>query len=79
VRVFRQKLTLEDAIGSHTCSLEANMHVTNGIPIGSSLLLPVHTVNSVQTRKVAACKGKVHLAVCAAHLQVAAVVKTTKV
>jgi thioredoxin reductase (NADPH) len=37
VRVFRQKFTLEDAIGSHACSLEANMRVTNGIPLGSSL------------------------------------------
>jgi hypothetical protein len=33
VRVFRQKFTLEDAIGSHACSLEANMRVTNGIPL----------------------------------------------
>jgi hypothetical protein len=33
VHVFRQKLKLEDAIGSHTCSLEANMRVTNGIPL----------------------------------------------
>jgi hypothetical protein len=52
VRVFRQKFTLEDTIGSHACSLEANMRVTNGIPLGSSLLLPVHTVNSAQTLKV---------------------------
>jgi hypothetical protein len=52
VRVFRQKFTLEDAIGSHACSLEANMRVTNGIPLGSSLLLPVCTVNCVQTLKV---------------------------
>jgi hypothetical protein len=37
VRVFRQKFTLEDAIGSHACSLEANMRVTSGIPLGSSL------------------------------------------
>jgi hypothetical protein len=37
VRVFRQKFTLEDAIGSHACSLEANIHVTNGILLGSSL------------------------------------------
>jgi hypothetical protein len=51
VRVFRQKFTLEDAIGSHACSLDANMLVTNGIPLGSSLLLPVHTVNCVQTLK----------------------------
>ena len=53
VRVFRQKFTLEDAIGSHACSLEANTRVTNGIPLGSSLLLPVCTVNSVQTLKAA--------------------------
>jgi hypothetical protein len=51
VRVFRQKFTLEDAIGSHACSLEANMRVNNGIPLGSSLLLPVHTVICVQTLK----------------------------
>jgi hypothetical protein len=51
VRVFRQKFTLEDAIGSHACSLQANMRVTNGIPLGSSLFLPVHTVNCVQTLK----------------------------
>jgi hypothetical protein len=37
VRVFRQKFTLEDAIGSRACSLEANMRVPNGIPFGSSL------------------------------------------
>jgi hypothetical protein len=48
---FRQKFTLEDAIGSHACSLEANTRVTNGIPLGSSLLLPVDTVNCVQTLK----------------------------
>jgi hypothetical protein len=47
VRVFRQKSTLEDAIGSHACSLEANMRVTNSIPLGWPLLLPVHTENSV--------------------------------
>jgi hypothetical protein len=52
VRVFRQKFTLKDAIGSHACSLEANTRVTNGIPLGSSLLLPVVAVHSVQTRKV---------------------------
>jgi hypothetical protein len=51
VRVFRQKVTLEDAIGSHACSLEANTRVTNGISLGSSLLLPVDTVNCVQTLK----------------------------
>jgi hypothetical protein len=51
---FRQKFTLEDAIGSHAWSLEANMRVTNGVPLGSSLLLPVCTVNCVQTRKATA-------------------------
>jgi hypothetical protein len=51
VRVFRQKFTLEDAIGSHACSLEASRRVTNGIPLGCSLCLPVHTVNFVQTLK----------------------------
>jgi hypothetical protein len=57
VRVFRQKFTLEDAIGSHACSLEANTRVTNGIPLGSTLLLPVCTVNCVETLK-AICKRR---------------------
>jgi hypothetical protein len=52
MRVFRQKVALEDAIGSHACSLEANMRVTNSIPLGCSLLLPVDTVNCVQTLQV---------------------------
>jgi hypothetical protein len=34
VRVFRQKSTLSDAFGSHTCSLEANLRVTSGITLG---------------------------------------------
>jgi hypothetical protein len=51
VRVFRQKSTLEDVIGSHACSLESSSRVTNGIPLGWPLLLPVHTVNCVQTLK----------------------------
>ena len=33
VRVFRQNFALEDAIGSHACSLEVNMRVTDGIPL----------------------------------------------
>ena len=33
------------------CSLEANMRVTNGIPLGCSLVLPVDTANCVQTLK----------------------------
>jgi hypothetical protein len=52
VRVFRQKFTLDDAIGSHACSLEANMRVTNGIPLGSPLLLPVVIINHAETLKV---------------------------
>jgi CubicO group peptidase (beta-lactamase class C family) len=49
VRAFRQEFPLGDAVGSHTCSLEASMHVTNGIPLGCSLLLLVGTVNCVRT------------------------------
>jgi hypothetical protein len=48
---FQQNFTLEDAIGSHACSLEANKRVTNGIPHGCSLLLPVGTAICVQTLK----------------------------
>jgi hypothetical protein len=54
VRVLRQKFTLEDAISSQACSLEAKMRVANNMPLGNTLLLPVGTVNSVQTLKVAA-------------------------
>jgi hypothetical protein len=57
VHVFRQKFTLDDAIGSHACSLEANMQVTNGIPLGCPLLLPVHTANCAQTLKAQLYKG----------------------
>jgi hypothetical protein len=31
IRIF----ALEDAIGSHACSLEASKHVANSIPLGS--------------------------------------------
>jgi hypothetical protein len=48
---FRRKFALEDAIDSHVCALEASRRVTNGIPLGCLLLLPVGTVNSVQTLK----------------------------
>jgi hypothetical protein len=48
---FRQIFTLEDAIGYHACSLEANTRVTNGIHLGSSPLLPVDTVICVATPK----------------------------
>jgi hypothetical protein len=36
-----KQFTLEDAIGSHACSLRANMRVTNCISLGSALLLPL--------------------------------------
>jgi hypothetical protein len=49
--VFRPDFALEDDIGSHDCSLEAIMRVTNGDPLGWVTLLPVGTVNSVQTLK----------------------------
>ena len=39
VRVFGQNYALEVAIGSHACLLEANVRVTNGIPLESPLLL----------------------------------------
>jgi hypothetical protein len=42
VRVFRQKFTLDDAIGSHACSLQAIRCVTNGIPLGCPLLTGSH-------------------------------------
>jgi hypothetical protein len=50
VRVFRQKSTLEDAIGTHAYSLvqEANMRVTNVILLGSSLSYQLTLVNCVQ-------------------------------
>jgi hypothetical protein len=51
VRVFDRKLHSRDAIGFHACSLEASMCVTNDIPLGCPLFLPVRTVNCVQTLK----------------------------
>jgi hypothetical protein len=36
---FWQKFTFEEAIGSHACSLQANMRVTKGIPLGCSTFL----------------------------------------
>jgi hypothetical protein len=49
---FRQKFTPEDAIGSPACSLEVSIRVSNAISLGCSLLLPVGTVNCVQTLKI---------------------------
>jgi hypothetical protein len=34
VRFFRHDFALEEAIGSHACSLKASMRTTNGIPLG---------------------------------------------
>jgi hypothetical protein len=51
LRGFGWKISLEDAIGSHACSLEASMRMANGIPLGWSPLLPVGTEKSVQTLK----------------------------
>jgi hypothetical protein len=57
VLVFRQKFTLEDAIEFHAFApLEASKRVTNSIHLGRSLLsplLPVGTVNHVETLKAA--------------------------
>jgi hypothetical protein len=36
--LFSDKIYTRDAIGSHACSLEANMRVTIGIPLGCPLL-----------------------------------------
>jgi hypothetical protein len=52
VRVFERNLHSRSAIEFHAFApLESSMRVTNDIPLGSLLLLPVGTVNSVQTRK----------------------------
>jgi hypothetical protein len=52
VHVFGLKFTLKDAIEFHAFALlEASMRVINGIPLGCSPLLPVGTVNTVQTLK----------------------------
>jgi hypothetical protein len=49
LRVFRHNFALEDAIGSHACSLQANMRVTNSIPLGSPPLIAVFIINYVET------------------------------
>jgi hypothetical protein len=60
VLVFGQNVALEDAIGSHACSLETIMRVANDIPLRCSLLLPVGTVNCVKTLKDVSMLGAVH-------------------
>jgi hypothetical protein len=54
VRFFLfDRFTPEDAIEFHAFApLEASRRVTNGIPLGCPLFLPVHTVNCVKTLKV---------------------------
>jgi hypothetical protein len=53
VRFFRLRFTLEGVIEFHAFApIQAIRRVTNSIPLGCSLLLPVKAVNSVQTRKV---------------------------
>jgi hypothetical protein len=49
VRVFRQRFTLEDAIGSHACSREARQVCDQWHSSLVSTFLAVHTVNCVQT------------------------------
>jgi hypothetical protein len=55
VRFFvfcRQEFTLEDAIAFHGFApIEASKRVTNVIPLGRPLCLPVRNVNCVQTLK----------------------------
>jgi len=50
VRVCRPKVTIEDAIGSHACSLGVIIRATNSILLGCPLPLTVTSVNSTQTR-----------------------------
>jgi hypothetical protein len=58
VHVFRQKPTLEDAIGSHACSLELVQACDQWRSSrGGALPLTVTTVNSVQTLKASSPFG----------------------
>jgi hypothetical protein len=49
---FGEKFTLGDSISSPACSLQTSMRVTYVMALGYSLLLPVGTVNSVQTLQI---------------------------
>jgi hypothetical protein len=66
VRVFRQKFALKDAIGSHTCLLEANKRATNAFPLWCSLLLPVRIVTPVRTLKASSKTQTITIASTAA-------------
>jgi hypothetical protein len=50
VHGFEQDFALEDTIGSHACSLEASMNVTNIIPLGCppplTVLLSIYDVTT---------------------------------
>jgi hypothetical protein len=51
---FELNFALEDAVGSHTCSLEVSKRVTNRIPLGwCPLLLTARTFYDVTTLKAA--------------------------
>jgi hypothetical protein len=52
VRVFEQDFAFEDAIGSHACSLEANIPRDQWHSSRSPLALTVVTINDVETLKV---------------------------
>jgi hypothetical protein len=65
VCVFRQKVTLDNAIGPTPAPIEASKRVPNGIPLGCLLLLPVDTVNCVQTLKGYSIESMVELGVTA--------------
>jgi hypothetical protein len=47
VRIFRQNVTQEDAIGPHACLLEESRRGANRILLGCPLFSPVHPVNCV--------------------------------
>jgi hypothetical protein len=49
---FLTRISTQDTIGSHACSLEASMRVTNSFPVGWTLPLTVAAVNHVATLKV---------------------------
>jgi hypothetical protein len=53
VCVFEQNGTLQDAVGSHACWLEASMCVAISMPLGRPLPLTVATMNCIETLKVA--------------------------
>ena len=46
---FEQTFALEDAIGFHTCSLEASKRVINSIPLGSPLSYRLHCTSCRNT------------------------------